>query len=70
VRFRDPVERVFGKLARFAVENDPDTRLLCRLAGHLAPLGTADVVALEPFYVRPSDVKLKPLKGVRAYDRS
>jgi len=67
VRYRAQIEKVFGALARFAgeSESDPDTRLLCRLAGDLVPLGPEDVVALEPLYVRPSDVKLKPLKDVR-----
>ena len=70
VRYRGQIEKLFGMQARFAAENDPDTRFLCRLAGSLEPLGPQDVVTLEPLYVRPSDVKLKPLKGVRAYDRS
>ena len=72
VRYRAQIEKIFGAWARFAGEgeSDPDTRLLCRLARDLVPLGPEDVVTLEPFYIRPSDVKLKPLKGVRAYDRS
>jgi tRNA threonylcarbamoyladenosine biosynthesis protein TsaB len=70
VRYRGQIEKLFGMQACFAAENDPDTRLLCRLAGSLEPLGPEAVVTLEPLYVRPSDVKLKPLKGVRAYDRN
>ena len=72
VRYRSDVERVFGRHARFPGENehDPDTNLLCRLAEDLAPLAPEEVVALEPYYIRPSDVKLKPLRSVRAYDRS
>jgi len=70
VRYRDVVERAFGTRARFVSHNEPDTQLFCRLAGILPPLDSEDVVALEPFYVRPSDVKLKPLKGVRVYDRN
>ena len=72
VRYRSEVERVFGRDARFAGEDeqDPDTSLLCRLAEDLASLTPEEVVALEPYYIRPSDVKLKPLRSVRAYDRS
>jgi tRNA threonylcarbamoyl adenosine modification protein YeaZ len=71
VRYRARIETIFGTCARFGSETDgePDTRILCRVARHLVPLAPEDVVTLEPLYIRPSDVKLKPLKGVRAYDR-
>ncbi len=69
VKYRGEIEKLFGAQARFAAGNGPDTRFLCRLAAGLVPLDSKDVVTLEPLYVRPSDVKLKPLKGVRAYDR-
>jgi tRNA threonylcarbamoyladenosine biosynthesis protein TsaB len=72
LRYRAQIEEAFGKAARFASEdlNLPDTGFLCRLAERLAPISAGDVVTLEPFYIRPEDVRLKPLKRVSAYDRS
>lgn len=69
-RYRSGIEEAFGTIACFAPEarDEPDTDLFCRLAERLTPIAPEDVVTLEPFYVRPEDVKLKPLKGVRAYD--
>jgi tRNA A37 threonylcarbamoyladenosine modification protein TsaB len=72
LRYRVQVEREFGAAALFAEEGRdvPDTRFLCRLAERLTPIGAGEVVTLEPFYVRPDDATLKPLKGVCAYDRT
>jgi tRNA threonylcarbamoyladenosine biosynthesis protein TsaB len=72
LRYRELIETAFGSSAHVVEENRcyPDTALLCRLAEDLTPMAPDRVVALEPFYVRPSDVTLQPLKGVCAYDRS
>jgi len=72
VKYRSDVERILGRNARFPGEDEhaPGTSLLCRVAQDLTPLAPDEVVALEPYYIRPSDVKLKPLRSVRAYDRS
>jgi tRNA threonylcarbamoyladenosine biosynthesis protein TsaB len=71
-RYRARIEGVFGSTASFAAEGGdvPDTGFLCRIAETLTPIAADEVVTLEPFYVRPEDVKLKPLKGVCAYERS
>lgn len=70
IRYRTRIEEAFGTNARFAPEgrHEPDTDLLCRIAEGLEPIASEDVVTLEPFYIRPEDVKLKPLRGVRPYD--
>jgi len=67
LRYRDLVTGVFGPRASLPEEGGhaPDARLLCRLAKDLPALAAGEVVALEPYYLRPSDIKLKPLKGVR-----
>jgi tRNA threonylcarbamoyladenosine biosynthesis protein TsaB len=72
VRYRTEIERAVGAHAQFAPEEGHalDTSLLCRLAAGLMPLDASEVDALEPFYIRPSDVKLGPLRSVRAYDRT
>lgn len=72
LKYRADIESAFGEAARFAEEGGhaPDTALLCRLAENLTPIPGEHVATLEPFYVRPDDVTLKPLKGVCAYDRS
>jgi tRNA threonylcarbamoyladenosine biosynthesis protein TsaB len=71
LRYAGEIERAFGRLAVFPGEGDqaPDVTLLCRIAMTLAPLKAEDIAPLEPLYIRPSDVKLNPLGGLRAYDR-
>ena len=71
LRYRAAVEKAFGAHALFPPEgaHAPDAALLCRLAESLIPLSAGEVATLEPFYIRPSDIKLQPLRGVRAYDR-
>jgi tRNA threonylcarbamoyladenosine biosynthesis protein TsaB len=70
VRYSAEIERVFGSTASApgAGRHDPDTALLCSIAAELEPMGADDVEALEPFYIRPSDAKLKPLRGLHAHD--
>jgi tRNA A37 threonylcarbamoyladenosine modification protein TsaB len=67
LRYRDLVAGVFGRRATIPGETDhaPDVELLCRAAEDLTPLTRDEVVALEPCYIRPSDIKLKPLRSVR-----
>ena len=67
LRYRDLVTGVFGPDARIPAEDDhaPDAGLLARLAAGLPPLAPEEVVLLEPLYIRPSDIKLKPLRSVR-----
>jgi tRNA threonylcarbamoyladenosine biosynthesis protein TsaB len=67
LRYRDLVAGVFGPRATIPGESDhaPDVELLCRAARDLTPLTRDEVVALEPCYIRPSDIKLKPLRSVR-----
>jgi tRNA threonylcarbamoyladenosine biosynthesis protein TsaB len=67
LRYRDLVERAFGPRATIPEEgaHTPDAGLLCRLARDLRPLSPGEVAAIEPFYIRPSDIKLKPLRSVR-----
>lgn len=67
LRYRDLVTGVFGPRATIPEEDDhaPDVALFCRAAGDLTPLSRDEVVALEPYYIRPSDIKLKPLRSVR-----
>jgi tRNA threonylcarbamoyladenosine biosynthesis protein TsaB len=71
LRYRDLITSVFGTRARFPEDaaHVPDAGVLCRLAASLPALPPEDVVSLEPCYIRPSDVKLKPLGSVRSYDR-
>jgi tRNA threonylcarbamoyladenosine biosynthesis protein TsaB len=70
VRYHGLIEAAFGADARFADEpnNHPSTTVLCRLAEALSPLTREDVLKLEPFYVRQSDAKPRPLKKIRPYD--
>lgn len=71
LRYRGIIESAFGPAASFAEEgrSEPDASLLCRLAEGLTPLAPAEVVVLEPFYVRPESATLQPLRGVSAYGR-
>jgi tRNA threonylcarbamoyladenosine biosynthesis protein TsaB len=70
MRYAAEIERVFGASASAPGDgrHEPDTTLFCRLAAGLSPLGSDEVEALEPFYIRPSDAKLSPLKNLHAYD--
>jgi tRNA threonylcarbamoyladenosine biosynthesis protein TsaB len=70
VRYAGEIEKVFGGSAAGPEDgrHEPDTALLCRIAAELESLDPDAVEALEPFYVRPSDAKLKPLRGVHAHD--
>lgn len=63
-RFRGVVEDVSGTAARILAER-PSTSLLAKLAPSLTP---ADVNALEPFYLRPSDAKPRPLRKVQTHE--
>jgi tRNA threonylcarbamoyladenosine biosynthesis protein TsaB len=67
LRYRDLVAGVFGPHAKIPGEGDhaPDVELLCLAAEGLRPLTRDEVVALEPCYIRPSDIRLKPLRSVR-----
>jgi tRNA threonylcarbamoyladenosine biosynthesis protein TsaB len=46
----------------------PSAGLLAAIASGLVPLDRTDVVALEPFYVRPIDAVFKPLKPVDPHE--
>ena len=67
VRYQGLVVGAFGRDARIPGEGGhaPDAALLSRLAAELTPLTPEEVVSLEPCYIRPSDIKLKPLRSVR-----
>jgi len=69
LRYRELVTGIFGAGARIPEEEGhaPDAALLARLAVDLRPLAPDEVVSLEPCYIRPSEIRLKPLKGVRPY---
>lgn len=66
-RFREKIHAALGTDATYAPEslNEPSTETLCEVGASLAPLGAAEVSALEPFYVRPSDAKLNPLRRIQ-----
>jgi len=66
-RFRTSIDKVFGDNASFAGsgKNQPSTELLCRVGEGLAPLSKEEILKLEPFYIRPSDAKLRPLKRMK-----
>ncbi len=70
VRYAGEIEKVFGEFAAGPADgkHEPDTALLCCIAAELEPLDPDAIEALEPFYVRPTDAKLKPLKGLHAHD--
>ena len=67
VRFRTEIEAALGTDALFAPEplNEPSTETLCEVGARLTPLRAEAVSTLEPFYVRPSDAKLNPLRRIR-----
>lgn len=62
-RYRRLIEDRHGG-ARFASPEDdvPSTERLARLAPALTPLNPAVIRDLEPFYLRPSDAKVLPLR--------
>ncbi|UCH82709.1 MAG: tRNA (adenosine(37)-N6)-threonylcarbamoyltransferase complex dimerization subunit type 1 TsaB [Candidatus Latescibacterota bacterium] len=70
VRYRSLVTERFGDRAVFAADDDhaPSLRVLCRLATTLTPLSADQTVALEPFYIRSSGAKLKPLRKISMND--
>jgi tRNA threonylcarbamoyladenosine biosynthesis protein TsaB len=70
LRYTDDITGVFGGSAVFPAEGGHrlDTRLLCEIARGLDPLPPEDVISMEPFYVRPSDAILKPLKSIRTHE--
>ncbi|UCG52488.1 MAG: tRNA (adenosine(37)-N6)-threonylcarbamoyltransferase complex dimerization subunit type 1 TsaB [Candidatus Latescibacterota bacterium] len=70
LRYRDRIEGRFGSNAVFPAEEDhlPSTVLLSQVATRLVPLEPGEVVALEPFYIRPSGAKLKPLRKIRTHE--
>lgn len=67
LRYRDLIAAAFGPRAAIPPERAhmPDVGLLCRVAAELAPLSREEAAVLEPFYIRPSDIKLGPLRSVR-----
>jgi tRNA threonylcarbamoyladenosine biosynthesis protein TsaB len=70
VRFRAVIEKALGDTAGFAEAryNQPSTAVLCRVGAELPALGREDVSVLEPYYIRPSDAKSKPLRRVRSHE--
>lgn len=70
VRYAAEIKKVFGETAAGPKDgkHEPDTALLCRIAAEMDPLDRGAIEVLEPFYVRPSDAKLKPLRGLHAHD--
>jgi tRNA threonylcarbamoyladenosine biosynthesis protein TsaB len=68
-RWRETINAAMGMSARIA-ENPvvPSTALLSTLAASLPVVESSRVPALEPFYIRPSDAKLRPLKRVRTHE--
>jgi tRNA threonylcarbamoyladenosine biosynthesis protein TsaB len=65
-RYAGEIEATLGDNARVGGPSRPSTELLSRLAAALLPHDRDGALALEPFYIRPSDAKLKPLKKVQA----
>jgi len=70
VRFRPAIERALGAAAVFTPDayNQPSTAVLCRAGAELPVLGTEDVSRLEPYYIRPSDAKLKALRRIQSHE--
>ena len=71
VRFRRVIEKAMGASAVFAGDphHQPSTAVLCRVAGELPPLDKESVSGLEPYYIRPSDAKLSPLRRIQSHGR-
>jgi tRNA threonylcarbamoyladenosine biosynthesis protein TsaB len=70
VRYRGMIEKHFGDQAQFSsdADNAPSTLVLCGLAREIAPLTEDAILRLEPFYIRPSDATLKPLRAIRTHE--
>ena len=70
VKYRALVTECFGGHAVFAADemHVPSMRVLCRLAPGLTPLTAEETTTLEPFYVRSSGAKLKPLREISTND--
>lgn len=70
LKYRGEIENVFGAAAVFpdGITHRPDTELFCRIAPELTPRTRKEIIAMEPFYIRPSDAKLKRLRAVRTHD--
>ena len=70
VKFRALVRARFGDHAVFAADDThvPSTRVLCEITPGLAPLTAEEATSLEPFYVRSSGAKLKPLRKISTDD--
>jgi tRNA threonylcarbamoyladenosine biosynthesis protein TsaB len=66
VRYRTLVRDSFGDNAIFAADDIhvPSTRVLCGVASVLTPLTAEETTVLEPYYVRSSGAKLKPLRKI------
>lgn len=64
-RYRRWIEENIAGRAEFAPEerHRPSTDCLARIAGDMQPLTHDEIVALEPFYIRASDAKLKEARG-------
>ncbi|MCZ6767093.1 MAG: tRNA (adenosine(37)-N6)-threonylcarbamoyltransferase complex dimerization subunit type 1 TsaB [bacterium] len=64
LRYREQIESTFVGPAEFVPEeeNFPSTPFLGKIAGDLTPLTKKEVRCLEPFYIRPSDAKLKKIE--------
>lgn len=69
-RYAATVSSVFGRSAVIpgGEADRVSTSILCELAPSLEPLPRARILALEPFYIRPADAKLRPLRTVRTHD--
>ncbi len=64
LRYRGQIESTFAGTAEFVAEkeNFPSTPFLGKIAGDLTPLTKKEVSGLVPFYIRPSDAKLKRIE--------
>jgi len=64
LRYRKEIEDAFAGAADFVPEdaNLPSTEFFAKTAGERTPLTKEEVFRLEPFYIRPSDAKLKKIK--------
>lgn len=63
LRYREQIESTFAGAAEFVAEeeNFPSTPFLGKIAGDLTPLTKKEIRCLEPFYIRPSDARLKKI---------
>lgn len=68
-RWRGAIDEAMGEFATVADEpTRPSTELLSILAAWLPVVEASRVPELEPFYIRPSDAKLRPLKRIRTHE--